>query len=69
MYSHLVYRDNGGKHYGGVVMIGIYVGIEDASTHSVSSGLPAPPTGYAYLVDDQGRYILDDAGNYILVLL
>ena len=34
-----------------------------------SSGLPAPPAGYAYLVDDQGRYILDDQGKYILVLL
>lgn len=34
-----------------------------------SGGIPDPPTGYAYLVDDQGRYILDDAGNYILVLL
>jgi hypothetical protein len=33
----------------------------------ISSGLPAPPSGYAYLVDDQGRYILDDQGKYILV--
>lgn len=34
-----------------------------------TGGLPAPPAGYAYLVDDAGNYILDDAGNYILVLL
>lgn len=35
----------------------------------IASGIPDPPTGYAYLVDDAGNYILDDAGNYILVLL
>ena len=34
-----------------------------------SSAIPGPPSGYAYLVDDQGNYILDDGGNYILVLL
>lgn len=36
---------------------------------AVSSGPPAPPSGYAYLVDDLGNYMLDDLGNYILVLL
>lgn len=35
----------------------------------ISSGLPTPPAGYAYLIDDQGRYILDDLGRYILVTI
>ena len=50
-------------------MIGIFIGIEDVTSQATSSGLPSPPAGYAYLVDDAGNYILDDAGNYILVLL
>ena len=30
-------------------------------------GLPAPPEGYAYWVDTQGRYFVDVNGAYILL--
>jgi hypothetical protein len=30
-------------------------------------GLPAPPSGYAYWVDDDGAYFVDDDGAFILL--
>ena len=30
-------------------------------------GLPTPPEGYAYWVDDDGAYFVDDDGAYILL--
>lgn len=32
-----------------------------------TGGLPAPPTGYAYLQDANGDYVLDANGDYVLV--
>lgn len=33
---------------------------------SGGGGLPAPPSGYAYLVDDSGNFLIDDSGNYLI---
>ena len=30
-------------------------------------GLPTPPSGYAYWVDDDGAFFVDDDGAYILL--
>jgi len=34
---------------------------------TLGDGLPEPPYGFMFLVDDEGAYILDDFGNYIVV--
>lgn len=33
---------------------------------TLGDGLPEPPFGYRFVVDDMGRYIVDDLGNYIV---
>ena len=33
---------------------------------TLGDGLPEPPFGYRFIVDDIGRYILDDLGNFIV---
>lgn len=32
---------------------------------SISGGL-TPPEGFAFVVDDNGKYIVDSSGNYIV---
>lgn len=34
---------------------------------TLGDGLPEPPYGYVFVVDDLDRYVTDDAGNFIVV--
>lgn len=31
-----------------------------------SQGLPPPPPGLIYLVDDSGNFLVDDSGNFLV---
>jgi len=33
------------------------------------AGTPAPPPGYAFLVDIEGRYLVDIEGRFLLVVV
>ena len=45
-------------------MIGVGVGV----THNRGrGGLPLLPEGFAFVVDDQGRYYIDPSGRYYII--
>jgi len=33
----------------------------------LGDGLPIPPSGYVFLLDDVGNYLTDGLGNYLVV--
>lgn len=31
-------------------------------------GFPAPPSGYLYVIDDEGNYVIDDNEAYVIAV-
>lgn len=47
--------------------LGLLRNIVIAYPGTLGDGLPEPPFGFLFIVDDIGRYITDDDGNFIVV--
>ena len=47
----------------------VFLTPEDVTTQGqIFTSLPPLPDGYAFLVDDDGKYLIDSSGDYLIVL-